>query len=430
MKSFKVKYYFSVILLFIQCNSISQNETISIKENTFTNEIMRVSLLSTTKEHPLLPSVVSGKSYHIYPKYYLSDTTFKTLYIKHNRGKFDIDILLSKEGKKRLEQLTTGLEGESLVSVFNDTIQNIQKIAKADTSGVFKLKGFTEKQKNAIVFYYQNIPLRDLQQEFFESINNKDYKSATSAIEKGAFPAIKDFDDKLLLRKAHFDNDKELIAFYNNLGVKFKSKDLEEAIYTNDLDFIKKHIKELRSQKDFQKKINQLFISAISDSSIEIIDFIVDSGADINTKVRGANSIGYALAYNTIDVVKHLVNKGLDIKENNFHLDAAIIYSEYEVFEYLITIGYDVNFKDNEEGYTPLHTLASTSFLIPALELDGENRDIVSMAKLLVINGADPNIKNDEGKTPLDVAIDKLEETRYTEDKNSLLMYLKEITKK
>lgn len=68
----------------------------------------------------------------------------------------------------------------------------------------------------------------------------------------------------------------------------------------------------------------------------------------------------------------------------------AILNGSKEVAEYLIENGFDVNEKDSN-GYAPLHGAA-------------EKND-VSLITLLAKSGANPNVRDTRGNTPLSVAI-------------------------
>ena len=66
-----------------------------------------------------------------------------------------------------------------------------------------------------------------------------------------------------------------------------------------------------------------------------------------------------------------------------------------------LAAGTDVNAKDDLDGMTPLHYLARAKLL---LNVTVRDQDIMETIEFLISNNADLNIKDKEGKTPLDTA--------------------------
>ncbi|KAG9288741.1 hypothetical protein G9A89_019102 [Geosiphon pyriformis] len=91
-----------------------------------------------------------------------------------------------------------------------------------------------------------------------------------------------------------------------------------------------------------------------------------------------------------LERVQELLTEGISPNaqdENGYTpLAAAVSYKHYTIIELLISHGADVNIRDFE-GDTPLHVA-----------------ETVEIAELLLDHGADPFITNFEGKTPAQVA--------------------------
>ncbi|ANN64272.1 ankyrin [Brachyspira hyodysenteriae] len=133
---------------------------------------------------------------------------------------------------------------------------------------------------------------------------------------------------------------------------------------------------------------------------------LAEYGADINyVDSYGYPLIDYAVKSGCLDIVKYLVEKGIDpamkyeLKEYypnvNISLLASTLYnSDTEMAKYLIEQGADVN--------TPIPSEDGYPLLLQAI--DNGN---TSLVKLLIENGADTTVVNKEKKTVFDIAREK-----------------------
>jgi len=114
---------------------------------------------------------------------------------------------------------------------------------------------------------------------------------------------------------------------------------------------------------------------------------------------NGLTLLGIAAHYGQIEVVKRLISHGAEINAishskisfipQNTALHASIAGAKsIETIEYLLVNGADCNIKDSE-GHTPLHIAA----------FEGN----ISIAKLLIENGA-KIYKDNAGNTPIQIA--------------------------
>ncbi|CAB4396890.1 ankyrin [Rhizophagus irregularis] len=105
------------------------------------------------------------------------------------------------------------------------------------------------------------------------------------------------------------------------------------------------------------------------------------------------SNIWVAAANGDIQRVTELIRSGLspNSKDSNGYtpLAAAASYNHFDLIEFLISEGADVNIRDNDND-TPLYV--------------AEN---VEVARKLLSHGADPFVKNSEGKTPAQVAYEE-----------------------
>ena len=109
------------------------------------------------------------------------------------------------------------------------------------------------------------------------------------------------------------------------------------------------------------------------------------------------NEIFYGPTDKAIEIIKNgkLNNDFLD-KDNNNPLHYACTHlddNNFELFQELINIGYDINAVERSRGDTPLHLAIK--------------RDKPNIITVLLNNNVDINIKNEEGKSPLHIAVEK-----------------------
>ena len=112
----------------------------------------------------------------------------------------------------------------------------------------------------------------------------------------------------------------------------------------------------------------------------------------------GFYPVGLAAFFGHLDAVKTLIAAGADIHaaaRNAFKVQAihaAVASKNLEIVRAVLEAGADPN-AAQQQGFRPMHESGSSG-----------NR---ALAELLVQHGADPALKNDEGKSAIDFARDK-----------------------
>ena len=160
----------------------------------------------------------------------------------------------------------------------------------------------------------------------------------------------------------------------------------------------------------------------------EIVSYLIDQGADINThNNEGFTPIHFAVKNNSIKVCQVLANNGASINARdsygNTPLHTAIAWESAQAAKFLLLLGANVHLR-NLSGNTPLHTAVlqrdqnSVKMLIE-YGASLESRDNMGMtplllaarknywelSELLITLGADFNARDDRGNTPLHEAV-------------------------
>ena len=151
-----------------------------------------------------------------------------------------------------------------------------------------------------------------------------------------------------------------------------------------------------------------LMYAIISSSDIEVVKFLIDNGANVNLKSNdGETALMNAYIRGNKELVELLINSGADanlisnLKDNygRAKLMEASEIGNKEAVELLIKSGVGVNEVDDN----------GKSALMYACEKHIISSSDIEVVKFLIDNGADVNIKNNVGQTPLSVSSGKVE---------------------
>lgn len=174
----------------------------------------------------------------------------------------------------------------------------------------------------------------------------------------------------------------------------------DEEANTNKKELLKNVKEAIASGDNTDESMGRtLLVWASYLGDIELVKVLVEAGANVNESL-GTRNIPLTEA-NNIDVINYLIKQDTDLEEYGYELLIAAIDDEHvEKLKILLEHIGDINEVD-EHGDTVLHYAAKSYASL----------DIV---KLLVDNGMDWKIKNEDGKIALDFAEEE-ENKRYLE---------------
>ena len=132
---------------------------------------------------------------------------------------------------------------------------------------------------------------------------------------------------------------------------------LISSIIKNDYLSCKKNIKnidDINTPLDMEDCENIFFLAIKYKADVDILKLLVESGIDL--KYEDSNGVGIfdeAMNYNDLDFIKYLIEKkgfepSVTNRKSGFTpLMQAVSYGHLEVVKYLIDLGIDVDIKDN-----------------------------------------------------------------------------------
>jgi hypothetical protein len=142
-------------------------------------------------------------------------------------------------------------------------------------------------------------------------------------------------------------------------------------------------------------------IEAIDRNDVELVKLLLKKGANPNRlDSLGYSPLWHAVSNNRKDIAKELIKQGADVnykfKSGSGEQIPVAKYlfnmNYYDIIPLIIKKGFNVNSVIDPLGNTVLHNLVKKSENIPIIQI-------------LVDNGANININDRDGETPLDVAI-------------------------
>ncbi|KAI5849160.1 ankyrin repeat-containing domain protein [Tricharina praecox] len=127
--------------------------------------------------------------------------------------------------------------------------------------------------------------------------------------------------------------------------------------------------------------------------SVEVCEILIVAGADVKA-ISNSGFTQLAQSAGNLGKTKLLADHGVDFTRtggpgNKGPISWAVAANDFYMARLAIEAGDDINRKDTETGGTPLHAAVQ--------------RKLFGMIKFLIKNGADKNVKNDNGETPWDL---------------------------
>ncbi len=139
--------------------------------------------------------------------------------------------------------------------------------------------------------------------------------------------------------------------------------------------------------------VNQAVRFAAINGCLDIIDFFINHGADLNHHSRGRTPLLCALHERKNNVVNYLLENGADPNICESDRDApihkSVWHGDIDMIKTLLLKGVNINTRGHN-GYTPLRIAQWTNN--------------IAMMTFLIEKGADPNIRDNEGETNLKYA--------------------------
>lgn len=225
--------------------------------------------------------------------------------------------------------------------------------------------------------------------------------------------------ETILLWAAHF-NDVELAQICIKKGIRIDEPDgggntpLHWALDNNSLQVALYLVQNGADINKFDENGNKpIHIVAIK-GSLELLKLLYQKGADINSETRTFKDVPLhrASSRNKLDIIKFLIQNGANVNAKMIGdlgftpLHVASVYDCYEATMELINARADVNAKDSL-GKTPLHhcSFDSSSGIFSDIKLHKNYPKAAKVANLLIAAGAKRNIKDNNGDTPVDLAM-------------------------
>ena len=246
-------------------------------------------------------------------------------------------------------------------------------------------------------------------------------------IDNGANVNLKSNDGETALMNAYIRGNKELVELLINSGAdanlisnlkdNYGRAKLMEASEIGNKEAVELLIKSGVGVNEVDDNGKSALMYAcekhiISSSDIEVVKFLIDNGANVNLKSNDSETaLMNAYIRGNKELVELLINSGADVNLIDFNLkdnygrtklmEASKIGNK-EAVELLINAGARVNEIDNDGNTALFYACRLRDYTI-------FDKKCLKLVKFLIDNGADVNIKNNVGQTPLSVSSGKVE---------------------
>lgn len=145
---------------------------------------------------------------------------------------------------------------------------------------------------------------------------------------------------------------------------------------------------------------------AVIEKNIPMIKFLLSRGANILAEDDlGKSPLQHAFDRCDFDVIRLMIKYSGDVNARGQHGQTALhwasLQSDIPTIDYLLSLGADVNVRDTYDDFTPLHYVCLKTLLF--------NDEV---AKYLLKSGADVNAVDKAGNTPLNIVLQRIENSQ------------------
>ena len=245
--------------------------------------------------------------------------------------------------------------------------------------------------------------------DFPASYKTSTNKTSTSAVkEKNETKLAKDSDadspaDKDLLNACRIGDlslVKEIIEQRGG-NVNAVQNDATPLIITTHLNYpeISKYLIQNGAEVNVKDaRDNTPLIYALQKISENVPELLINKGADVNAIGSNEETPLYLAAKSgSLEYVKLLLSKGAKINQGDPALIEALKGDYIDIIQTLINNGADLNLRDSYFNKSALHWAIGSLW----------QKTNEKIAKMLIAAGADVNIQDNEGNTPLSLAVQK-----------------------
>lgn len=186
----------------------------------------------------------------------------------------------------------------------------------------------------------------------------------------------------------------------NKNEVLFMKKEIINSVNDNNYKKTKELLEKGADVNTKDDRNRTLLMIAVYNNNYEISELLIENNADINTQDDMQNNpFLYSGAEGQLEILKLLVKKGADTKITNRYGGVALIpASEHG---YVETVKYLLENTDTDVNH--VNNLGWTA-LLEAIILGTGSENHKNVIKLLLDHGADPNLPDKKGVTPLEHA--------------------------
>ncbi|WP_253303211.1 ankyrin repeat domain-containing protein [Wolbachia endosymbiont of Phyllotreta cruciferae] len=267
----------------------------------------------------------------------------------------------------------------------------------------------------------------ELDQELLDAAKVGDMSKVKDSVNRGADVNTKDRDGNTPLRNAVLKGHFGIFKYLVENGVSLEGKDhrcgpsICDASYSGNLDILKYLIgKGVDINESNNDGWTPLHFAAWR-GYLEVANFLIEKGANINVKnIFGRKPIHIAAENNNKNIIEFFLSKGMSIDDTDRDGRTPLYYASWnghlDAVKYLVEKGADVYTQD-KGGKTLLDAATDQKHddverYLKQVQLDRELLIVVQYGNLnevkdLVSQGASINAKDKNGKTSMDIAIDK-----------------------